>query len=184
MNAQTASHDELGNGIHDMSVVQVQFGPRRNMKPYDNPELERLAQKMFRQFARMEYALKAAGYLCKEPNAKADWASYAETIDDAMSDPRRKEVTIAINFLMTHPPRKQIVRDGLIEWDDAPPHHKSNTDLLLLYVRRVRNNLFHGGKFNSKWFAPERSERLLQSSLTVLDYCLELSPEVKKAYDN
>jgi len=56
------------------------------------------------------------------------------------------------------------------------------SDLVLQYVRRVRNNLFHGGKFNGRWFEPERSAELLIHCLTILNACLEVSPEVGEAY--
>ena len=53
---------------------------------------------------------------------------------------------------------------------------------LFLLIRRVRNNLFHGGKFNGKWFEPERSEALLQHGLVILRHCGTRHSEVSKAY--
>jgi hypothetical protein len=52
-------------------------------------------------------------------------------------------------------------------------------------VRRVRNNLFHGGKF----LAPEgaendRDQLLVQHSLTVLRACIPLSAQVTAAYEH
>jgi hypothetical protein len=77
---------------------------------------------------------------------------------------------------------KQIARDGRLEWSDAPPDG-TPTVVLFQYIRRVRNNLFHGGKFNGRWFDPERSERLIGSSLVVLDACLDASPELREVYE-
>lgn len=55
---------------------------------------------------------------------------------------------------------------------------------MLLYVRRVRNNLFHGGKFNGRRFAPERSELLLRHSLTIHRACIDASEDVHQAFHN
>ena len=34
----------------------------------------------------------------------------------------------------------------------------------------MRNNLYHGAKFNGTWFDPQRSERLLGHGLVVLEH--------------
>jgi hypothetical protein len=54
-------------------------------------------------------------------------------------------------------------------------------ELILLWVRRVRNNLFHGGKFNGHWFQPERSEQLITASLVVI-HAFRGHGELNKAY--
>ena len=48
-------------------------------------------------------------------------------------------------------------------------------DQVLDLIRRVRNNLFHGGKFNDAHSGPGRNELLLRHSLAILHRCLELS---------
>lgn len=95
---------------------------------------------------------------------------------DALTRPAAESVANAIDYILGYPPKKQVIRDGALEWDDATPNASSSSDLILLYVRRVRNNLFHGGKFNGRWFDPERSEELLRHSLTILDACRTASP--------
>lgn len=75
----------------------------------------------------------------------------------------------------------QVVRDGLLKWEVAAPD-ASDTHELLLCVRRVRNNLFHGGKFNEHWFEPERSVPLLRHSLSILDACLRSSQQLNEAF--
>ncbi len=77
-----------------------------------------------------------------------------------------------------------MIEQGNITWSDSAPTQVNDTDLLLLYVRRVRNNLFHGGKFNGNWFAPQRSEELLKSSIIVLRRALEMNANVKQAFEN
>lgn len=36
------------------------------------------------------------------------------------------------------------------------------------HIRRIRNNLHHGAKFNGTWFVPERSQKLISSALEIL----------------
>ena len=89
----------------------------------------------------------------------------------------------AVTYILEHPPKKQMIANGLLEWDPAEPDTDLCSDLALIYVRRVRNNLFHGGKFNGHWFAPDRSEALLRHSLTILRACLAASDELSQAYN-
>ncbi len=69
-----------------------------------------------------------------------------------------------------------------IAWSSAPPNGSCDTDYFLLLVRRVRNNLFHGGKFNEHWFEPERSEHLISHSITILNKALIMNKDVHTAF--
>lgn len=62
------------------------------------------------------------------------------------------------------------------------PLKKNHRKKILILIRRVRNNLFHGGKFNGEWFEPERSEALMRNALIILRACGESHHEVSKAY--
>ena len=119
-------------------------------------KLNELSLELFRMFARFEYALKAAGYHEGNGEAKPDWRRFAESIPDIFDNPSTLELQTAIDYLEQHPPKKQVVKDNVLEWQVSRPSTNLKSDLILLYVRRVRNNLFHGGKFNNRWFAPER----------------------------
>jgi hypothetical protein len=146
--------------------------------------LNQLAGDMFRTFARFEYALKAAGFHEGDGAAKADWRAFAESVSglfDNPADPRLKE---AVEYVLRHPPKKQIIEEGALVWGEVAPDTDLQADLVLQYVRRVRNNLFHGGKFNGQWFEPERSELLLRHCLTILHACRNASAGVGQAYDN
>lgn len=145
--------------------------------------LNRLASELFRTFSRMEYSLKATGFFCGGSEAKADWRRFASSIEAKLSNPDTDELREAIEYILHNPPKKQVTKDNLLAWSDAPPDANSKADLILLYVRRVRNNLFHGGKFNGRWFAPERSHELLRCSLIILRACLEAAPQVAAAYN-
>ncbi len=145
-------------------------------------DLNQLASKFFRVFSRVEYSLKASGYHKGEGTAEVDWRSFAKVVQpliEAPSDPLLKE---AIDFLLESPPKKQEIRSGLLYWADSEPSTDILADKVLIYIRRVRNNLFHGGKFNDNWFAPERSEPLIKHSLVVLAACICQVDEVCRAY--
>ena len=148
--------------------------------------LDRLALELFLTFARFEYALKAAGF-CerrRDDRASADWTTFAQSVSDLLNNPPAPDLQEAIKYIVDEPPKKQIIRDGTLGWRDGlPPTQPGNqADLVLVLVRRVRNNLFHGGKFSHHWFDPERSELLLKHSLTILLGCLAASPEVHAAF--
>ena len=61
-----------------------------------------------------------------------------------------------------------MVEGGRVVWVDVPATDKS-VQILFGHISRVRNNLFHGAKFNGTWFDPTRSETLLTNSLSVLE---------------
>lgn len=147
-----------------------------------HPHLDQLAGKLFNVFSRTEYALKAAGYNNGDGEAVANWRNFALAVENLIANPTTQELQEAIGFFFNAPPKKQVIVGGVIQWEVSEPGTNSQADKLLIYVRRVRNNLFHGGKFNGHWFAPERSEPLLRHSLTILTACVESVPAVRKAY--
>lgn len=146
-------------------------------------QLNHSAAEMFRFFARFEYALKAAGFHKGEGNAEADWRAFAASVNGRFEEIVDGPLAEALAYIRDHPPKKQIIRNGLLEWDDGAPTSDLEADRILIYVRRVRNNLFHGGKFNGHWFAPERSANLLRHSMTILHACLDASPAVSEAFE-
>jgi len=144
-------------------------------------ELDQLAIELFQKFARIEYALKAAGFHYGEGEAKPNWDKFASSVSGVLEkDP---SIDASIKYISENPPKKQVIRNNLLEWE-IPKPDASKTHELLLCVRRVRNNLFHGGKFSGHWFAPERSKELLLHSLNILDACLRASPILKEAFEN
>jgi len=69
-------------------------------------------------------------------------------------------------------------------WLEKLPSFRHRAELILLLVCWVRNNFFHGGKFNGNWFEPERSEQLIRHALTILRACAEKLTGVKETYEN
>jgi hypothetical protein len=144
--------------------------------------LDQLADEMFRTFARFEYALKAAGFHNGDGDAQPNWRAFAESVADVFENPSASELSDSIRYILEHPPKKQVIANGLLAWSVSEPCTDLKSDRVLLYVRRVRNNLFHGGKFNGRWFEPQRSERLLRHCLTILDACVDASKDVNDAF--
>lgn len=158
------------------------------MGPFSNqPKLDDLAHALFRKFARMEYALKATGYLVS-PNgdAKANWLSFAAKFDETFKKLCLEDAQLcqAVDYILHRPPNKQVVHDGILAWDATEPEHNTSTGVVLLYVARIRNNLFHGGKFGGNWVDPERSDTLLGHALTILAGCITLSDKLRAAYEH
>lgn len=170
---------ELGDAAN-MTTDLEQMGPFTN-----EPELDNLSFQFFRMFARAEYALKAAGFLTNlNGRAEANWTAFAATIDPSFPAAEASDTALAkaVAYLLNHPPKKQMAKNGHLVWRDSKPQSESRTDLILLYVRRVRNNLFHGGKFSHEWIDPGRSSQLIQAALAVIAASIERSPEVIRAY--
>lgn len=147
-------------------------------------DLDHLAFEFFREFSRCEYCLKVVGL--REPNRKdptANWGAFATEVKQVLEAPSTPELQEAVNYYLSHPPKKQISRsDGVLDWKDSPPDHLHRAELILRLVCRVRNNLFHGGKFNGHWFEPQRSEKLLQYALVILSSCVAAHQKVQEAY--
>jgi len=146
-----------------------------------------LAQRVFIEFARFEYCLKVSGFL-KTGDGKADpdWDAFSNCCEmkQLFEEIRSGNATACdkMRYILERPPKKQIAQSGRLMWDDPPPPVDSSQDYFGA-VRRVRNNLFHGGKFNSEFFEPERSAKLLEAVLCVLKCARERHTKIAEAYN-
>lgn len=126
-------------------------------------------------FARFEFALKKAGYAQgDDTKVLPDWDSFARDVaklDAAVLAP----VLHACRYLQEHPPKKQILQNGSLQWVARQGTSGSAIGDVLLSVRTVRNNLFHGGKFPDGMITdPVRNEQLIQDCLAALQGLLDL----------
>jgi hypothetical protein len=124
-------------------------------------------------FARFEYALKRAGYYRSDGNTlQPDWDAFAKRLATST----HADLLKAGETILKNPPSKEAVTNGSWTWADIRVTNAANDlERLLLYVRRIRNNLFHGGKFppdQPKEYA--RDKQLLESSLAVLEATLDV----------
>jgi hypothetical protein len=150
--------------------------------PFDRLNLDRqLACEFLAVFARYEFALKAAGF-AEGDEAKPAWDRYARTIDAGFTQLNIAELTTAVDYLINQPPKKQVLVNGNLQWRDAPPDpNVLPAEQVLVMVRRVRNNLFHGGKFLP---GGDRDQLLVHHALVVLRACLPLHGDVAASYES
>jgi len=140
-----------------------------------------LVVEFFIYFSRFEYALKRAEYIRgNSKGAEAYWDKFVDEIKEAFDAKINTELEKAVNYLLSHPPKKQILDERRLSWkDNQRDKGESNTKYLLRLVRTVRNNLFHGSKYPVYVTEQARDEKLLKSSLVILDACLELKQNLK-----
>jgi len=126
-------------------------------------------------FARFEFALKKAGYaIGDETRVSPDWNRFARDLAP-LEAPSLATILDSCKYLQKHPPKKQVLRDGQLQWVERHGNAGSPIADVLLSVRTVRNNVFHGGKFPDGFVAePLRDERLIRDCLTVLQSLLKL----------
>lgn len=139
----------------------------------------------FKLFSQFEYCLKITGFFTtgRSNEAKPDWTEFAKTLKHQIVDSTDPAVQEAVKYVLENPPKKQIIQGKVLDWCEAEPNTDSKNDLILIYVRRVRNNLFHGGKFNGRFFNPDRSFDLLRHSESILLECILKSDPMLEAYE-
>ncbi|MEK6531133.1 MAG: hypothetical protein AABZ23_01415 [Deltaproteobacteria bacterium] len=133
----------------------------------------------------------------KYPDAKPDWAKFAQSLQNVFSIDKNQTIEDACEYIFENPPMKQVIiptgdDNHEIAWENAKVSYESTSvkfyqnsvEFYLNMVRRVRNNLFHGGKHNIGLHEDtQRTEKLLRSSLVILKECLVLAPDdVKNAF--
>ena len=138
-------------------------------------QLSQTAFEFFFQFSRFEAALKENQFLNSnkpgdraEPNWRAFSAAFAE----------KYVQTPAAKKLVELAPETQIVgNSGDLEWKATKTDWcKSELERVIVLLRTVRNNLFHGAKHGSMtWDNPARTTELLAASRTVLDELADLA---------
>lgn len=145
-------------------------------------DLDHLAFKFFRLFAQYEYALKAMSYgrAGRNDAADADWDRFANEVGKVLLSEQDPAVADARELLLTTPPKRQVWIDGSVAWAGVPNNERT-AQVLFGHIRRVRNNLYHGGKFNGRWIDPDRSEGLISASLLLLQHLMTCDQRLGEA---
>ena len=109
------------------------------------PEASAPAVKLFACFSRFEFALKECGYVKrgKYEGAEPDWDKFSR-LDHLPVLMERLRDSRAAPELFANPPQKQMFDDGYWKWAEAAAITDPKT--FIDAIKRVRNNLFHGGK--------------------------------------
>lgn len=148
-----------------------------------NNELDNLAFRFFKLFAQYEWALKAMGHVYphqRTGGASADWNSYSKAGGACVLKLQQAEAQAAIEYLFTSPPKLQIYADGKLDWKPVVGGTRT-ADVLFSHIKRIRNNLYHGGKFNGTWLEPERNGELIRHALVILEALHTEDEELGKA---
>jgi len=148
-------------------------------------KIDKLAFRFFKLFARYESTLKERGYF-KEQSGKiiVDWDRFANEVvgPNFFNDLDGKAESA--KYILENPPMKQKVNSqGKIEWVEVS-NNDCSVQALFGHLRRIRNNLFHGAKFNETYFRPKRSEILLRKGLDILEHYRDWLEEEKKMWLN
>lgn len=166
---------------HDLPIV-----PEAIRQIADSTD-RKLAWQFFVFFSRFEYAPKKdSRYLMGGAgDAKPNWDLFASNSNDGFDPTASARLAEAVDYFRASPPRKQIRDSGQLGWSKPLMQKASGPVLiwLLLCVRTVRNNLFHGGKFPK--FAvgdPSRDCILIEHSLVILSYALRLDTQVEQTF--
>jgi len=145
---------------------------------------EHLIIRFFAVFSRFEYSLKRAGYVLDvNSGVSANWDKFASELNSSFDVNQYPQLKNAVEYIVHNPPKKQIrSSDGKLSWLDMPWDEKEPLLIwLLTAIRRIRNNLFHGGKFPKQPVQdPTRDQKLLEFGLCILETCLSLEVETAK----
>lgn len=144
----------------------------------------------FLTLAQFEFALKNSGFHVRRPGelcypAHPDWDRFAESLRNSFDAGRTPTLRKASDYLLISPPWEEVVIESGLGWNTKPPEESLPTIVRLIRcVRRIRNNLFHGGKFTTLPIQDGNRNRVLfQSALVVLEECLRLSDDVRSVYE-
>lgn len=120
---------------------------------------------------------EAGGFLKsrKDGSAMPDWDKFAKEISGNFSAASR-DFQQAISVLTTAAPRKQVVANDRLAWQDNKRGADETFEAFVLrMVRTVRNNLFHGGKYpDGPVEEVARDRDLLSAGRRVLEECMKL----------
>ena len=139
------------------------------------------AYRLFKVMMRLEFGLKETGYcrLARKQSAEIDWDRFAnERLGESFFDAIKVEGNV--NVLLQTPPKRQIADgQGYLSWEQVGP--VSNIQELIGSIRRVRNNLFHGGKSGD----PDkgRNDALVDNALSVIDAILRHDHDLRMIFE-
>lgn len=143
-------------------------------------EYRQLVFRFFVTFARFEYALKRAGFA--KDDVGSAWDSFEVKFRSVFDPEKTPELKAACDYLSAFPPKRQLIENGALRWAEQPI--TGNVPLFKQYLnslRRIRNNMFHGGKFPIEPVPdPTRNLVLLTHGLTLLKSCSEFDPQVQQ----
>lgn len=151
-----------------------------------------LVLRFFVTFSRFEFAMKRCGCFKEHPKkgtdrrAEPDWDALAEreSIKNQLLASPSEVVLKACEYLLKYPPQSEMVRCKQLKFVATTRNsNESEVRYVLRLVQKVRNNLFHGGKFpNGPIPDAIRNDVLLKSCIDILYRCLILDDEISACF--
>lgn len=139
------------------------------------------ADRLLMVMMRLEFGLKEIGYCrtARNQNAEVDWDRFANELLGASFFDAMKAAG-NVNVLLQAPPKRQIVdRQGDLNWEQVGA--VSNIQDLIGSLRRVRNNLFHGGKSGDP--DKDRNDELVDNALSLVDAILQRHYDLRMMFE-
>ncbi|WP_298975666.1 hypothetical protein [uncultured Roseobacter sp.] len=137
-------------------------------------------EEFIRIVIRFEYALKEIGY-CRAGSGEGAEVCWDKFVNQRLGPAffeRIKEAHVAVTIL-TEPPSKQVVVNERLDW--KPGVVPDNIQDLFVAIRRVRNNLLHGGKAGD--IDHDRNANLVSESIAVLLEVLKFDEELRMMFE-
>ncbi len=145
-------------------------------------EGQTLILEFFITFSRFECALKASNFTSGNiDKVFANWDTFIASIRDTFDKNNNKELRQAVDYLIKNPPKIQMIDNGQLGWRDRIFNSEDpEINKISLSIRDIRNNLFHGGKFNGNYQVDiSRNYILLNNAIIILNDWLRLSDQVR-----
>jgi len=136
--------------------------------------------RFFKVLMRFEFALKDAGYVASghRQAAEVQWDRYANQKLGTAFWNEIKGATSAMVLIQTPPKRQVVDQDGNLVWEETGA--VTSVQELVGALRRVRNNLFHGGKNGDP--DADRNARLYAASLYIIDQILKEDDVIQTSF--
>jgi hypothetical protein len=161
------------------NTLQTEFNQYFNNHFSTNEEL----LKFFIVFSKFEYSLKKSGYL-KQNERKTISIDWNRFINDIKVNFEKLENKNIFTNIIKLKPKKQILDNEKLSWIEINVNSNSiPLETIIDYVKCIRNNLFHGGKYPNMVIKEySRDSELLSLSVKVIHCIIELNPKVHLNY--
>ena len=147
------------------------------------PNCKELMYDFFITFSRFESALQNTGRFIIAERGEANWDLFAASIKDKFNPKKSSQVADAVDYIINNPPMKIAEKNGKLVWEQSVRGKKEPIAYCLnIYIRRIRNNVLHGGKFKGKYTPESRNFQLITHALIILNDWLEYDVEVRENF--
>ena len=142
----------------------------------------------FITFSRFECALKSSIEFANggESKVEPNWDRFISAIATDFARDADPDLNGAVEFILTDPPKVQALAHGALVWRSRTfSQPTQDIHKLCLHIRDIRNNLFHGGKFNGNYERDvSRNHKLITSALIILNDWLSKNAVVKANFES